>query len=45
MTAPYPSNAIDAFKKALDLHNANKLQEAVAQYDKAIALHKVFIEG
>jgi len=45
MAAPYPSNAIDAFKKALDLHNNNEFKEAVAQYDKVITLHKAFIEG
>ena len=43
--APYPNDAIEAFKKAIDLHNANKLKEAIAQYDKAIALHKGLIEG
>jgi hypothetical protein len=45
MPAQYPSDAVDAFKKAIDLHNANKLVEAIAQYDKTISLHKGFLEG
>ena len=42
---PYPPAAIDEFKKALDLHNANILEEAIVHYDKAVSTHKNFIEG
>ena len=38
-------DAIDAYKKGLDFHNQNKLQEAIAQYDKAIQIHKTFGEA
>lgn len=38
-------DAIDAYKKGLELHNQNKLQEAIAQYDKAIQIHKTFGEA
>ena len=38
-------DAIDAYKKGLDLHNANKLPEAIVQYEKAISIHKTFGEA
>ena len=38
-------DAIDAYKKGLEFHNANKLAEAIAQYDKAIQIHKTFGEA
>lgn len=38
-------DAIDAYKQGLELHNANKYEQAIVFYEKAIQIHKTFGEA